>query len=66
VPRDALPDVLHAVALVLPLSYAVDSMQQVQTSTSLNGDFWADLAVIVGFVVALLLLGATTLRRRTG
>jgi ABC-2 type transport system permease protein len=65
VPRDQLPDVLHAVSNILPLSYAVDSMQQVQTSSSLTGDFWADLAVIGGFVVALLALGAATLRRRT-
>jgi ABC-2 type transport system permease protein len=65
VPRDALPDVLHAASAVLPLSYAVDAMQQVQTSSSLTGDFWIDLAVILGFVVALLVLGAATLRRRT-
>jgi ABC-2 type transport system permease protein len=66
VPRDDLPDVLHAVSAVMPLTYAVDSMQQVQASSSLTGDFWADLAVIGAFVVGLLLLGATTLRRRTG
>jgi ABC-2 type transport system permease protein len=66
VPRDGLPAVLHAVSDVLPLSYAVDSMQQVQSSSSLTGDFWADLAVISGFVVALLVAGAATLRRRTG
>jgi ABC-2 type transport system permease protein len=65
VPRDELPDVLHAVAGVMPLTYAVDAMQQVQGESSLTGDFWADLAVIVGFVVALLALGAATLRRRT-
>jgi ABC-2 type transport system permease protein len=65
VPRDQLPDVLHAISNILPLSYAVDSMQQVQTSASLTADFWADLAVIAGFVVLLLALGAATLRRRT-
>ena len=65
VPRDDLPSALRAVSDVLPLSYAVDAMQQVQNSSSLAGDFWADLAVIAGFVVALLALGAATLRRRT-
>ncbi|HSS68950.1 MAG TPA: ABC transporter permease [Nocardioidaceae bacterium] len=65
VSRDALPGVLHAVSAILPLSYAVDAMQQVQNSASLTADFWIDLAVIVGFVVALLGLGAATLRRRT-
>jgi ABC-2 type transport system permease protein len=66
VPRGQLPDVLHAASNVLPLSYAVDSMQQVQQSESLTGDFWTDLCVIAAFVVALLALGAATLRRRTG
>jgi ABC-2 type transport system permease protein len=65
VPRGELPDVLHAVSNVLPLSYAVDAMQEVQTSSSLTGDFWTDLAVISAFVAALLVLGAATLRRRT-
>jgi ABC-2 type transport system permease protein len=65
VARDSLPAVLHAVSNILPLSYAVDAMQQVQSSASLTADFWVDLAVIVGFVVALLGLGAATLRRRT-
>jgi ABC-2 type transport system permease protein len=65
VPRDEMPDVLRVVADVMPLTYAVDSMQKVQQSSSLSGEFWADLAVIVGFVVAFLGLGAATLRRRT-
>jgi ABC-2 type transport system permease protein len=65
VPRDEMPDVLHAIADVMPLSYAVDAMQHVQSSASLTGGFWADLAVIAGFVVAFLALGGLTLRRRT-
>jgi ABC-2 type transport system permease protein len=65
VPRDALPDVLDAVSNVLPLSYAVDAMQRVQASVDIPTEFWTDLAVIAGFVVALLALGAATLRRRT-
>ncbi len=65
VPRGALPDVLHGVSGVLPLSYAVDSMQRLQESASLTGDFWYDLLVISAFVVAAIALGAATLRRRT-
>ena len=65
VPRGEMAGWLQAVSDVLPLSYAVDAMQQVQSSASLTADFWVDLAVIVGFVVALLGLGAATLRRRT-
>jgi ABC-2 type transport system permease protein len=64
VPRDSLPDVLHAISDVLPLSYATDAMQTLVGSTS-TGEVWGDLAVVVAFAVAALALGAATLRRRT-
>jgi ABC-2 type transport system permease protein len=65
VPRAALPGVLHGVSDVLPLSYAVDSMQSLQGSVGLSADFWRDLVVIAAFVAAAVALGAATLRRRT-
>jgi ABC-2 type transport system permease protein len=65
VARDALPAVLSFVSDLLPLSYAVDAMQQVQASADLSGEFWRDVAVVVGFVLALVGAGAATLRRRT-
>jgi len=64
VPRHQLPDVLHAISEVLPLSYAVDAMQHL-TAASATSDVAWDLAVVVGYAVALLVLGALTLRRRT-
>ncbi|QBR92541.1 ABC transporter permease [Nocardioides euryhalodurans] len=64
VPRDALPDVLGAISDVLPLSYAVDAMQTLTTTTG-TAEVWPDLAVVVGFALAGLALGAATLRRRT-
>ncbi|MFC7496685.1 MULTISPECIES: ABC transporter permease [unclassified Nocardioides] len=64
VPRDQLPDVLSAVSDVLPLSYAVDAMQTL-TLTSSTSEVWQDLAVVAGFALAGLGLGAATLRRRT-
>jgi ABC-2 type transport system permease protein len=64
VPRDALPDVLHAVSNVLPLSYAVDAMTHLTRGTSTSG-VWADLLVVLAFALASLGLGAATLRRRT-
>jgi ABC-2 type transport system permease protein len=65
VPRDDLPDVLHAVSAVLPLSYAVDAMRSVTTDAEVGAGAWADLG-IVGLAVLLALgLGAATLRRRT-
>lgn len=66
VARDRLPDVLHAVSDLLPLSYAVDAMKAVTTSASPGADVAADAAVIIGWVVASLVLGSLTLRRRTG
>jgi ABC-2 type transport system permease protein len=65
VARDAMPGVLSAISDVLPLSYAVDAMQQVTVQTSPLGSIAGDLAVVVGFIVASLALGAATLRRRT-
>jgi ABC-2 type transport system permease protein len=70
VPRDQMPDVLSAISDVLPLSYAVDAMSSVATQTGsalgdVTGDVWGDIAVVAGFAVAALALGAATLRRRT-
>ncbi len=68
--RDLMPTVLSAISDVLPLSYAVDAMTTVSTTSSdafggVDGSVWGDLAVVVGFVLAALALGAATLRRRT-
>ena len=64
VPRSAMPAVLHGISNVLPLSYATDAMQTLVGSTG-TGEVWRDLAVVAGFAVAALGLGAATLRRRT-
>lgn len=65
VPRDALPDVLSAVSDVLPLSYAVEAMREVQLSSVWTTDLTVDLVVVGGSGLLALLLGAATLRRRT-
>jgi ABC-2 type transport system permease protein len=64
VPRDAMPEVLHRISDVLPLSYAVDAMDDLATSAA-TADVWRNLAVVAGFAVGFLALGAATLRRRT-
>jgi ABC-2 type transport system permease protein len=64
VPRALLPDVLGAASDVLPLSYAVDAMQHLTTSSA-TGQVWRDIAVVGAFAVAGLAFGAATLRRRT-
>ena len=62
--RDQLPDVLAVISDLLPLSYAVDAMQTLTTSTD-TADVWRDLTVVAGFALGGLALGAATLRRRT-
>jgi ABC-2 type transport system permease protein len=64
VPREQLPEVLHAVSDVLPLSWAVDAMERL-TRTDAAGQVWRDLALVTAYAVAGLALGAATLRRRT-
>lgn len=65
VPVDKLPRALEVVANVLPLTYAVDAMQHVTRETGMSGELYKDLAVVLGFALVALLLGAATLRRKT-
>lgn len=65
VPRGQLPGWLEAISDVLPLSYAVDALQQVSRYTGATGLMWRDVCVVAGFAAVALALGAATLRRRT-
>ncbi|MCA0290648.1 MAG: ABC transporter permease [Actinobacteria bacterium] len=65
VARDRLPDVLSTTSDFLPLSYAVDAMSAVASQVEPLGDVGPDLGIIAAWVVAALVLGALTLRRRT-
>jgi ABC-2 type transport system permease protein len=65
VPRDELPTALRLLSDVLPMSYAVDATQQVVAYESVTSIYWSSLAVVAGFMVVSLGLGAATLRRRT-
>ncbi|MFF3767079.1 ABC transporter permease [Streptomyces sp. NPDC001922] len=64
-PRDTMQPVLEAVSDVLPMSYAVDGMNEVLRHSSVTGDFVRDAAVVAGSALLVLALGAATLRRRT-
>jgi len=65
VPTDELPTVLRWVSVVLPMTYAVEAMQQVLHSVTTTSAFRQDVAVLTLIAVGLLGLGAVTLRRRT-
>ncbi|PKH40331.1 ABC-2 type transport system permease protein [Nocardioides alpinus] len=64
VPRDQMPAVLEAISNVLPLSYAVDAMQELVGDAD-QGEVWRSIAIVACFALAALVLGAATLRRRT-
>ncbi|BFO14170.1 hypothetical protein SHKM778_05580 [Streptomyces sp. KM77-8] len=57
--------VLEAVSHVLPMSYAVDGMNEVLTHTDLTAAFLQDTAIVTGTALLVLTLGAATLKRRT-
>lgn len=65
IPRDEMAGWLQAISDVLPLSYAVEALQQVGAHAEPTGTMWRDLAVVAGAVVVALVLAAATLRRRT-
>jgi ABC-2 type transport system permease protein len=64
-PTSSLPQPLKAISAVLPLTYAINAMQQLTIHASITGDVWRDVAILCGFTVTLLAGGAATLRRRT-
>jgi ABC-2 type transport system permease protein len=65
VPREQMAGWLQAISDVLPLTYAVQALQEVGASTTPTGTMWASLAVVAGAALLALALAAATLRRRT-
>ncbi|MFC0528876.1 ABC transporter permease [Phytohabitans kaempferiae] len=65
VPREQMAGWLEAISNVLPLSYAVEALQEVGTHTESTATLWRDLGIVAGCVVVALVLAAATLRRRT-
>jgi ABC-2 type transport system permease protein len=64
VPRGRMASPLEWASDVLPLTYAYDALARA-TADDLDGRLAADVAVVAGAIVLALVLGATTLRRRT-
>jgi ABC-2 type transport system permease protein len=65
VAQDQMAGWLQAISKVLPMTYAVEALQQVGTYPDATETMWKDLGIVAGCVVLALVLAAATLRRRT-
>ncbi|MEJ3747769.1 ABC transporter permease [Actinomycetes bacterium KLBMP 9797] len=65
VARDQMVGWLEAISDVMPLSYAVEALQEVGAHADPTGTMWRDVAIVGGCVLVALALAAATLRRRT-
>ena len=65
VPRERMAGWLQAVSDVLPLTYAVEALQEVGRSAAGTGTMWRDVGIVAGAAVLALALAAATLRRRS-
>ncbi|MCS3843759.1 ABC transporter permease [Microbacterium sp. AK031] len=63
-PREQMPDVLHAISDWLPLSYAIDTINAVSAGNE-GWDVFGPLLIVVAFMLGALVLASLTLRRRT-
>ncbi|MCU1601935.1 MAG: type transporter [Frankiales bacterium] len=64
-PRATMAAPLRWLSDVLPLTYAVDGMQELARTSSVSGRLARDLGVVAGASVLALALGAATLQRRS-
>jgi len=66
VPREEMADWLQHISDVLPLTYSIDALREVGRTSLLTDTLLRDLAVVAGTAFGALVLGAFTLRRRSG
>lgn len=64
-PRDAMHPVLETISDVLPMSYAVDGMNEVLLHADLTTAFVRDVTIVAAVALLVLTVGAATLKRRT-
>jgi ABC-2 type transport system permease protein len=65
VPRGQMSTVLQWIADVMPLTYAVEAMQELTRHGDVTRTLVRDVIVVAGCALLALVLGAATLRRRT-
>ena len=64
-PLAAMPDVLEAIGYALPLTYVIDALNEITQHADITYNAWRDLVIVVACIVAAIVLGALTLRRRS-
>lgn len=64
VPREQMVGWLQAFSDVLPMTYSVDAMRTIATTTGFSGDLTKDFTIIGIWIIAALALGAATIRRQ--
>jgi ABC-2 type transport system permease protein len=64
VPLGNMPDVLEKIARFLPMTYAVEAMQNIASESSVSNETWRDLIVVISCVILAIILGSFTLRRQ--
>jgi ABC-2 type transport system permease protein len=65
VARDQMAGWLQAISDALPMSYAVEALQEVGRNAEATDILWRDLGIVAGCIVVALTLAAATLRRRS-
>jgi ABC-2 type transport system permease protein len=65
IPRTRMPHALTIISDALPVTYAYDALARVTTDNT-GTWLWLDITITAASITLALLLGATTLKRRTG
>jgi len=65
VARDQMAGWLQAISNALPMTYAVEALQEVGAHPDPTDKLWRDLGIVAGCIVVALVLAAATLRRRS-
>lgn len=63
-PLAAMPEFLELVAHILPLTYAIDALNEIVFNAEVTTQAWRDLWVVVIFIICAVLLAGLTLRRK--
>lgn len=66
VPRDRMIAGLELLSDILPMTYAYDALARVSTTSGFSAELGRDVLVLIGATLGALILGAATLRRRSG